>query len=649
MALAEVRQLSITNIHGSPVAVPGFSIIEPGQTCLRLMTTHEIELLIPGLDALVDDFKITYTTDIDGGGTITVKDEGVVLGQIDCLNFVGVDVEAVLTGATEATVYVPPISVASHWNTSDGVGDRTVVESVTRTSVWIPDPNPAEGNPFATGGWAQSVQDGSLDTVVAFGTGGAVRGFSPPAPAPGDSTMLVEVIDADGVTVLDSYTTPVLNGNALHISGAISVDISGYVLNGTQYEAVMVVTVDVGAVLTAAGRSGGRYFVRTVHTVDTLTDDIGGTFGYTQPDIFLDSNPTTPSISGVGITETGGAIVTKHLSGIEYYDLTSQFTVTATDLDQHNRNTARVDASLLLRGSEYGLPDIDASPLPGGVLNGDFAGWTTANDVDNVNFSHDAWAITAADYRYIGPTANTSAQPRDPWNAGAQRVSANASVLVDTYAQASTDTFEDFDDEAYREGATFPGVGTWNSTLSLGAGEGLVFGSELMAPNQSTFIRSDGPNTPNADWTTYKPDTGGANPNYAALGVPVVFYRRWINLPALIPSFRMDFTGTFAAGDALADLVAGNLEIEVYRIGGLGNVGPPPGNTTPLRVHRSFNFATYDDGATVAGSGIRESSSSGNQINCTFGTGTPADGGMYTCIRILNTSTKIDSINVTFF
>jgi hypothetical protein len=98
----------------------------------------------------------------------------------------------------------------------------------------------------------------------------------------------------------------------------------------------------------------------------------------------------------------------------------------------------------------------------------------------------------------------------------------------------------------------------------------------------------------------------------------------------------------------LVDLLAGNVQIFVYRIAGLGHIGPPPGNTWPLRVHEPFNFGAWDDGATVAGSGIREGSSVGNTIACTFGTGTPADTGFYCVINILNAGTKIDSMVVTF-
>ena len=115
----------------------------------------------------------------------------------------------------------------------------------------------------------------------------------------------------------------------------------------------------------------------------------------------------------------------------------------------------------------------------------------------------------------------------------------------------------------------------------------------------------------------------------------------------------MVFSGSWAFGNALADLQNGALEIYVYRVdrpaATTGNIGAPPANTTPLRVHESFNFALYDDGATYAGSGIREGSSSGNTINCTFGTGTPAKTGFYCHFVINNSNTQICSVAVTFF
>src|SRR5690606_5971554 len=121
-----------------------------------------------------------------------------------------------------------------------------------------------------------------------------------------------------------------------------------------------------------------RYHIEITHTPDSSTDGTGP-YTYTQSDVFFDLNPNTPSISSsVTIAETSGSVLTKHLSGIEYYILGSEFTIDVTDIDNHNRDTSRTSSSLLLRGDDYGLPDLDHSPF--GTGSGFFSGWTNAYD-----------------------------------------------------------------------------------------------------------------------------------------------------------------------------------------------------------------------------------------------------------------------------
>jgi hypothetical protein len=91
-----------------------------------------------------------------------------------------------------------------------------------------------------------------------------------------------------------------------------------------------------------------------------------------------------------------------------------------------------------------------------------------------------------------------------------------------------------------------------------------------------------------------------------------------------------------------------NLKIYIRRVNSSGGGGSGV-NSNRLRLHgANYNFATFDDGATVAGSYIRESSSSGNTVNATFG-GYPCINGFYIQIEIANAGIKIDSFDVTFF
>lgn len=578
-----------------------------------------------------------------GSGTINVQDEGVPLGTFDTLNFVGVGVLAV-AGGTTAHIYIPPALFVSHWNTSDGTnGNQAVGESISRVTTHIPAPSGGEGFPFKTNGWAGTNQDTTDSTSVTFTTPGDTTGFG------GDSTMTITVYDADGVTALDTYTTPIIVGNAVHTSGSgrIVVTITNYGADAFRFKAKASVVVDTGGIFSDNALAGGRYHVIARHTTDTGTDG-SGPYDYTQSDLFLDTDPTTPAINGlVGVSETGGGVLSKHLSGIEYYIIGSAFTVDATNIDQLNRNTSRISDNLHLDGTEYGLPILTHSPFGTGSAN--FTGWANFENIDNVDYQNIAWNITTPSYRYIGPTGNVSAYPRDPWANGASVPSSDAAILVDTYGTTATDLAEDFDDESRRQDATYNGgltTGNWVSTATLGVTEALVMAGQMMVPNESTYVRTDGPNTPNADWTTFKPNTGGANPNYSALTVPVSFYRTMVDVTGLNrASFQMVFVGTFIV-DASTDLANGDLKIYIRRRASAGG-GDFGTGANPLELHGAFyNFATFDDGVTDGH--IREASSLGNTVNGTFG-GFSCEDGFFIEIEIVTAGIKIDRYDVIFF
>ena len=580
-----------------------------------------------------------------GGGAIEVQDEGVTVdGYTTCINFVGADVQAT-PGSTlnKVDIYIPPPAFLSHWNTSDGSnGNQAVSESISRTTARISTPAGGEGTPFSTNGWAGTNQAASINANATFTTPANTTGFG------GDSTIEVEVFDADGVTLLDSFTTPSITSNNAGIvspSGEITVTITGYGADSTRFQARASVLVDIAGVFTDNGLSGGRYHVAVTHNTDTTTDGTGS-YVYTQTDVFYDANPTTPEINGTTTIGEGATVITKHLSGLEYYDFGSEFQVDVNDIDDHNQNTSRTSASLLIRGPEYGLPNLDLSPFGTGSAN--FVGWTNNHDQDNVNYSQDDWTITAVNYRFTDTDANITSQVRDTWNPGTQDTSPNASVLIDTFGSSSTDLFEPFNDEDYRDDGYF--TGSWNSEATLGVdgysgdNEAMVYGGRLIIPNTSLMIDS---NTPNTDWTGHLPNVGGPNPDYTALGGPATYYRAFPDSTGLTRSqMNIIFTGTFVV-DATTDLINSDLELTFYKIGGFGNIGAPPTNVTPLFAHGAeYNILSFDDGVTDGQ--IRSGTSSGNNVQCVFQTGTEMEDGVYCQITINNTAIKIDSMSVSF-
>ena len=573
-----------------------------------------------------------------GGGSsqLEVQDEGITIdSNVTTLNFIGADVQVLGGSSGTVQIYIPPPTFASHFNTQDGTTTAFVSESISRSTARISTPT-SEGTPFATGGWAGSNQSSSLNSTATFTTGSECTGFG------GNSTMTVNVYGADGVTSLESHTTSAITGNGSYGSGNISITISGYAADTTRFKAIPSVTVDIGAIFTSLGRQGGRYNVVISQTVDTATDG-SGTYTYTQTSVFYDTNPNTPSVASTTIAETSGSVTTKHLSGIEYYTTGSQFTVDVTQIDNLNRNTARTSNNLSITFNNYGISTLNQSPFGSGSAN--FSGWSNAFDNTNASYQKTDSSISSSSFRYRGTGANVSAQPRDTWSSGSTVSSSNASILIDTYGTTSTDLIERFDDENRRQDSTFntgATSGNWNSTTSLVSGEALVLDGKLQIPSTATL--SDGSTNP--DFSSFSPTSGGSNPNYTSLSAASNYYRTIVDTTGSSRAgFTIVFSGDFIV-DATTDLANSNLEIFISKIA--SSTGGNTGYNNPffLNIHGAlYNFATFDDGVTNGQ--IREGSSSGNTVNCTFG-GFVCEDGFYMRIRINNPSIKIDTLTVSF-
>lgn len=578
-----------------------------------------------------------------GSGAIEIQGEGVSLGTFTVVNFVGAEVEVLDVGGV-ATVYIPPLppppdpTYASHWNTSDGDnGNQSVSDGVSRATTRISTPSGGEGTPFKTDGWAGTNQSTTLGTTAAYTTPSVTTGFG------GDSTAEITVYDADGVTVLETYTTPVLTGDATHTSGSgnIVVTISSYGVDDPNYparqSAKMSVALDIGTILTGLGLQGGRYHAAVTMTTDTVTDG-SGPYTYTQSDVFIDANPSTPSIGGAtGLGETLGQVVTRYLSGAIYYNTATQFTVGITGIDQLMRNTARTSNNLSITPAAVGsrLPTLNQSPFGAGAA--DFAGWTNVNTVDGVSYSKADWTLTGANYRFMGVNLVATTQAQDAWAAGASVASPAFPLVADTYGTSSTNTAEYFNDEARRQDTGYNGgtsPGNWNSVTTLVPGEGMVCDGKLCVPNQAPIV----------DWSVYNP-LGG--PNYTALGGTVSYYRSFVDTSGLNrSSMTLNFAGSFL-GTATTDLAAEDLRVYIRRVASAVGGGTGPG-ADPLRVHGGlYNFATFDDGATVGGSYIREATSNGNTVNITFG-GFTCEDGIFLEIEIANPAIQVDSLVVSF-
>lgn len=515
----------------------------------------------------------------------------------------------------------PPPSYRSHWNTADGNnGSQNVSTTISPTATArIPTPSGGEGNPFKVGGTDGTNRTVTTSRVATFSTSQATTGFG------GDSTMVVEIYDKD--SLIDSFTTPAITQNSTHISpsNAITVTISQYGGDDAlRYKAKAVVDIDVTALLP----NGGYYHTEITHITDSTSD--GGTYSFTQSEIFIDTNPSTPVIGALSFLES--VPVYKYLSGIKYYDTNSSWRIILSAIDNLNANSIRTSANISISNTGYNLPNLNQSPFGSGSAN--FSGWTNVENNTGVTYDKSNWAITYTNQRYIVTNAGVSAFARDPWSNSATLTDNNHSILIDTFLSSSKDLFEPFNDEDRRQDSTFNGgltTGNWNSTLAISDGVGLVQDGKLMIASSASYT----------NWSVFKP-TG--NPNYTGFNASADYYRTFVETGGLNqPNFIMIFSGTFVV-NATSDLSNDLLQVFIRRVASPnGDFGP---TANPLQLHgQEYNQPFFDDGVTNGN--IRLGASSGNTVQGTFG-GLACRDGVYLHIRIADSRIKLDSVSITF-
>ena len=632
---------------------------------------------------------------------VHVQDEGTVIGTYPVINFVGGEVLAQEQSGDGCIVdvYIPPPTFASHYNTTDGTTNAIVSEGgLSRKNLRVSSPT-TEGNPYSVNGW----DNGTLRSCTKFTTptiqpgqaaGQLVTGFS--GDVTGDATLKVEVFDADGTSLLATFTTPTMYQNdTFTSSGAnagITVGITNHQTDTTKWKANISTSVNMGTIFgnQVPARDGGRYNIKTTFTTDTATDG-GGTYTFTQASVFYDTGSVTlPTVSSMTITEA--ALQTKHISGVEYYKLNSQFDVLVSDIDILNPNTQGYNNgstyNLRIAATDYGVTTYNI-PMwnpnsVGGISGATTPGWDNFYNTNNIDFNWGTWPITANNYRYRGAAANGTANVYHPWSAsGGSTNSPNQSILIDTVTATASNLSESFNDESerlFRNGATYA---TWSSlsTLTSGTAAALNYGYQSLQANLSEaccvgsylimasryFLTDPSTSTIQPNLTTFKPDSAGANPDYTALTQPAVFSRRWyatLNPTKPITKMTMTFAGDAGtSGNFLQALLDRNLLIYVRRTGS-SNGGNTGYGANPTILHAApgnpnsgeFSSAQYDDanlGTDLIGAQMMQTTGSNNVVDGVFGSsGQPGDcvGGFWTDIIIVDQNIEIEAIScvVTF-
>ena len=627
-----------------------------------------------------------------GGGTIIVLDEGTQVGATgySTFNFVGDQVLAEDSGTPgQVNIYIPTPTFLPYFNQTNPQGDATVDANLYpfNNTPRISKPT-TEGNPFKTGGgsnalWAAQSNKAAYTSgngSISYATVGQCTGFS--ADATGDAKIVVTMYDADGTTALETFDT--YSVNAIYQnqtfnspSGDISVTISGYAADlPTKFKASVSVTIVAGDILTTAGLDGGRYHVEITMTTDTSTDGTGS-YSYFGPngnsstsyngetnDVFFDTNPSTPAINGstqIIESSTPGNILTKHLSGVEYYILSSQFEATTTDIDNFNANTQGRSGDSVWNfraiGTDYGLPTQQLTAWS----NAEFTGtnWPDFYNSSDVVWDKNNWAINNSNYRFRNTDGIITSRVSDPWTVTADTESSTgASILVDTYSTSGNSTLlrERFDDEQYRlertgsytafvPTATLTGSGLANQTgASSPFCQACTVGSNIVRPDK--FFKDNGDSPSYASLTgaltTYKPDKNGSNPDYSGASYQVTStYHRLMKTTGSLTDAIASFGSTF-----FNDLVNEDIKVYIRKANegsGAGNVGY---SAIPLSLHGSAPFTTILDppsGIDTASAACRTTLTNNNTIAGTFG-GFDATEGFYIEVQIVNSAIRIDQI-----
>jgi hypothetical protein len=644
---------------------------------------------------------------------------GLTISDVSNMVFIGGSVKVPTTGGSDnslgvqvlpggqtypsntALVYIPkapdPI-YASYLNSDNRPAsntDGTVNRLLSISNVRISSPI-SQGNPYSVGDWditppSFSFPSTNMD-IVTFSTAEQITGFS--ATSSDDSTIKIDLLDGDDTTVLYTYTTPVIYQDSIFatnsgVNNLLIVNITEYSIDdsqfseiyGVKFKAKLTIVLNSNNILSLVGRDGGRYRIKITHNLDSNTNyNNDPNPEYISSPVFLDTNPNTPSIISTSISETNPSnIITRFISGVQYYTTGSEFTIISNNIENLNRNTqgfnSGINYNFRLKSSGFGLPGGGpaGSTLPNGNLNirswspivGSFDNWNNNFNLGTVSFSRNDWSIEdSLTYRYRGTEARVESQVYDPWDESTVNLSLPQNILVDCNQMSSSDLVENFNLENKRLiRGTFSYL-QWNSQSLLSttttATNGLlgnpnipyvdaVFVSgNLRSP--SRYFLSNGDIQSNL--SSFKPNKGINNPNYSNLTGTPVFHRSFLttNTSAII-SFSMILTGNFGSPNNLLDaLINSRLKIYIRKINAAETSHQFGHSSNPLSLHgMEYNFADFNDGIGTVDSvtGFIRTGVSGNIVYGTFG-GFDALDGIWVEVQLVDITISLTGISVIF-
>jgi hypothetical protein len=662
------------------------------------------------------DVTITSTNEVANATGTTGSPANFLSGNYNKFNFVDTFGQAKVFAQedandnTQVNIFIPapPTPTYPPYFNEPGAIVADPLSSF-RKQLIVSDPNGAAPGNFETGGWddlqAHSSYLFSNATLLQFKPGNNVNilGFSPAgAPAATGCKVQVKVFKADGVSLFVDETTGVLDQNTVFQQNNVEVQVSNYSSlvdpygAPTQYQAKLLVKVNIQNILVANNLSGGRYSIKIIFTPDQVLPAPGtstpkAAITYTLADVFADSNPTSPDTSNVVfVTPFINTTVISYLSGVKYLTAGSKFSVEADGIQGLNGNTqgenGEVDENLKYDAISFCNTNSVEDKAWNTITQGTVTGYNDVWDNTGVSYDYSNFTIQNSAHTFRGQGGNTTLRIYDPWNSATKAANSDLDLLILTFGTSqSNDLVERFDNETRRlsKPSLSGNYSSWNSQTALSSS---VFGTKPNAPSNSDFqdacqvvdnFNEDGGKliSPNKFYLNGGPTAGtvvtnfnGYLPsqatNFTNFTKPSVYHRQFGNGPqsgSPIPSFALTFTGTWG-GNSNINAALNNQDIKIYiRRVFTNNLNTSYGANTavPLNLHNTstttpvtyYDPGTFTDGGSgidTASATIRTDVSSGNVVEGTFGTGRQADIGMYMEIQYLNPDIKIESISCLF-
>jgi hypothetical protein len=403
---------------------------------------------------------------IGSGGTalnLTIQDEGSTLSNnVNVINFIGNSVKAKVGDNGRIDVYIPSPNYTSHFNTQDGT-TNALISDINTTLRYIATPT-TEGTPYKIGNWISSptISQKTIRnnvTTLSYSTNSAFTVYDS-----GSTYIVAQLIDVDGVTVLNT-STQYLNSNRTTSAQGITITTSNFTLDADRYSAKITVLYNISSILP----QGGRFSIKITHY-----NSIDGTYTYTQNDIFRDSEALTLNLNNSTLSLTENNKISKYISGVEYYTTNTTWSVNINNINNLNSRSYPITPQLIISGNSLFSNTIITV---NGVNNNYLlftSGWTNKHDNSGVSFSYNNWVSDIINQSNWNNSANTinpiylTALLYD-WSLIVNETSTTYNYLINTYVDNSTRNFEDFISET---NLNFPRLHqnlttSWNSTVNL--------------------------------------------------------------------------------------------------------------------------------------------------------------------------------------